>query len=248
MKSPPIVMQAFSLAGGERPLVEESDFAPEHGSSSVIIGPTGIGKSVFLKAIAGLLPTRPFRLGGCLRIHGIDAYVGGRKTAMRNWSRIMTRGLVFIPAESAQAMNPALTLEQNLRLLAPESRPVIERRLKDHFGLAFGSFARLYPDEVSGGELQRITLMILLSRRGDLVLLDEPTVNLDRNLRWHLISFLNKEILPSRDKTVLMASHDLDFIRALRLDDAYSLENAHLQHLAGVPPANGFQKPGVKKS
>ena len=67
------------------------------------------------------------------------------------------------------------------------------------------------------GNAMVITLMILLSRQGDLVLLDEPTVNLDRNLRRRFIDFLNAEILPSRDNTVLMASHDLDFIQALRL-------------------------------
>ena len=248
MKAAPISLNGFSIFLGERPLVREIDFAPAYGSSSVVIGQTGVGKSVFLKTIAGLLPARTFRLEGSMRVQGIDAYVNGRKTRHAHWSKIMNRGLVFVPAESAQAMNPALTLEQNLRLLAPDSRPLIERRLKDHFKLAFGSFARLYPDEVSGGELQRITLMILLSRQGDLVLLDEPTVNLDRNLRWHFISFLNKEILPARDKTVLMASHDLDFIQALRLDDAYSLEGAHLQHLASIPRANGFQKPEAKKS
>jgi peptide/nickel transport system ATP-binding protein len=248
VKAPPIVMQAFSLAVGERALVEESDFAPPHGSSAVIIGPTGIGKSVFLKAIAGLLPTRPFRLGGCLRVNGIDAYVGGRKTSLRNWSRIMTRGLVFVPAESAQAMNPALTLEQNLRLLAPESRADIARRLKTYFGLEFAGFARLYPDEVSGGELQRITLMILLSRRGELVLLDEPTVNLDRNLRKRFTDFLNEEILSDPDKTVVMASHDLDFIQALRFDQAYTLESARLKRLKEIPRSGGFEKPPAKRS
>ena len=248
MKAAPIALSGFSIFLGERPLVKESSFAPAPGSSSVVIGPTGVGKSVLLKTIAGLLPTRTFRLGGSMRVQGIDAYVNGRKTGHAHWSNIMSRGLVFVPAESAQAMNPALTLEQNLRLLAPDARPVIERRLKGHFGLDFASFARLYPDEVSGGELQRITLMVLLSRQGDLVLLDEPTVNLDRNLRWRFISFLNKEILPAREKTVLMASHDLDFIRALRLDDVYSLENASLQRLDGIPSANGFQKPEAKKS
>ncbi len=248
MKTAPITLSGFSIFLGDRPLVKESSFAPAPGSSSVVIGPTGVGKSVLLKTIAGLLPTRTFRLGGSMRVQGIDAYLNGRKTGHAHWSNIMNRGLVFVPAESAQAMNPALTLEQNLKLLAPDARPVIERRLKGHFGLDFASFARLYPDEVSGGELQRITLMVLLSRQGDLVLLDEPTVNLDRNLRWRFISFLNKEILPARDKTVLMASHDLDFIRALRLDDVYSLENASLQRLDGIPSANGFQKPEAKKS
>ncbi len=153
-----------------------------------------------------------------MRVHGLDAYTDGRKSRHGIWARIMSRGLVFVPAESAQAMNPSLTLEHNRRLLAPEERATIERRLETYFGLDFGAFARLYPDEVSGGELQRITLMILLSRRGDLVLLDEPTVNLDRNLRRRFIEFLNSEILPARDKTVLMASHDLDFIHSLKLE------------------------------
>ncbi len=248
MKAPPVLLKDFSISLGERPLVKGIEFAPAAGSSSVVIGPTGVGKSVFLKTIAGLLPARTFRLGGTMQVQGIDAYLNGKKTSHRHWMEIMTRGLVFVPAESAQAMNPALTLEQNLKLLAPDSRQAIERRLREHFGLEFASFARLYPDEVSGGELQRITLMILLSRRGDLVMLDEPTVNLDRNLRKRFIDFLNKEILPARDKTVLMASHDLDFIQALVLSDAYLLEDARLTRLAALPRSNGFQKPAAKKS
>jgi ABC-type multidrug transport system ATPase subunit len=243
-----VSLQGFSIYLGERPLVREIDFAPANGSSSVIIGPTGVGKSVLLKSIAGLLPARTFRIGGSMRVQGIDAYLEGCKTGHRRWSEIMDRGLVFVPAESAQAMNPALTLEQNRRLLAPDSCALIERRLQEYFGLDFDHFARLYPDEVSGGELQRITLMILLSRQRDLVLLDEPTVNLDRNLRRRFIDFLNAELLPSRDNTVLMASHDLDFIQALRLDEAYKLENACIRHLAGIPRANGFQKPQARRS
>jgi ABC-type multidrug transport system ATPase subunit len=117
-----------------------------------------------------------------------------------------------------------------------------------YFGLAFDAFARLYPDEVSGGELQRITLMILLSRRGDLVLLDEPPVNLDRNLRKRFSDFLNEEILSDKGKTVIMASHDLDFIQSLRLDEAYIRENSSLVRLEAIPRTEGFAKPEAKKA
>ena len=248
MKAAPLSLNGFSITLGDRCLLDKGDFSPEAGSSSVIIGSTGVGKSVLLRAIAGFIPLHVFRLGGDMMIHGTEAYANGKKTGHGTWSKIMASGLVFIPAESAQAMNPALTLEQNLGLLAPESRPVIVRRLKDYFGLDFDAFARLYPDEVSGGELQRITLMILLSREGDLVLLDEPTVNLDRNLRKRFIEFLNNEILPDAQKTVLMASHDLDFVQALRLDHAYGLENSKLVKLDGIPRTEGFEKPAPKES
>jgi peptide/nickel transport system ATP-binding protein len=242
MKEAPLLLDNFSIAISRRSLIEGSHFAPPCGSSTVIVGPTGVGKSVLLRAIAGLLPLGTFTLGGSMRLHGLAAYTKGRKNRHGAWMRIMSRGLVFVPAETAQAMNPSLTLEHNRRLLAPEARGTIQRRLKEFFGMDFGGFARLYPDEVSGGELQRITLMILLSRPGELVLLDEPTVNLDRMLRRRFIDFLNAEILGNADKTVLIASHDLDFIQSLKIDDAYSLDAARLVHLDGVPRTNGFKK------
>jgi peptide/nickel transport system ATP-binding protein len=248
MKGSPIALEGFSIRLGPRLLADSIDLAPETGSSSVIIGPTGVGKSVLLKALAGLLPASPFKLSGSVSIHGLRAYKDGKKTKDRAWRKIRDGGLVFIPAESAQAMNPALTLEHNLKLLAPEARSEIERRLKAYFDLDFPAFARLYPDEVSGGELQRVTLMILLSRPGELVMLDEPTVNLDRNLRKRFVDFLNDEILSDRKKTVLMASHDLDFIRSLRLDASYALEGGKISRLGAVPVSSGFEMREAKKS
>lgn len=248
MTPKPLSLEGFSIRLGQRTLLDTVSFEPEPGSSCVIIGKTGVGKSVLLRAVAGFLPPRTFGLDGSMSIHGLAAYRGGRKTGQGTWLDIMGKGLVFVPAESAQAMNPALTLEHNRKLLAPESRDEVVRRLKQYFKLDFDAFARLYPDEVSGGELQRITLMILLSRTGNLVLLDEPTVNLDRNLRVRFSEFLNTEILPDRQKTVLMASHDLDFIHSLKLDKAYALENAKLKELPSVPHAEGFEKPAAART
>jgi len=242
MTQRPLTLKGFSIRLGDRTLLDAADFEPDAGSSIVIIGMTGVGKSVLLRAVAGFLPPGVFGLDGSMLIHGLSAYEGGKKTTQETWAQIMARGLVFVPAESAQAMNPALTLEHNRRLLAPDSRDEVTRRLKSYFNLDFDAFARLYPDEVSGGELQRITLMILLSRKGNLVLLDEPTVNLDRNLRARFADFLNKEILPDRTKTVLMASHDLDFIQSLKLDQAYALDGGRLNALPSIPRAEGFEK------
>jgi ABC-type multidrug transport system ATPase subunit len=248
MSASPIVLKGFSISLGERELAKSIDFAPPAGTSNVIIGPTGVGKSVLLKAIGGVLAASPFKLSGSVTIHGYEAYVNGKKSNNESWRRIRTQGLVFVPAESTQAMNPALTLEHNLKLLAPASRALIEKRLKDYFSIDFQAFARLYPDEVSGGELQRITLMILLSRPGELVMLDEPTVNLDRNLRKRFVEFLNNEILSDKTKTIVMASHDLDFLHALHLDQAYGLHGGKLEKLDAVPVSEGFEKQAAIKA
>lgn len=243
----PVSLHNFSIHLGARMTLKDCNFSVEAGSSTVIMGPTGTGKSVFLKSIAGILSTQVFTFEGEMKVNGFPAYSDGRKLDFDSWSQIEQSGLMFVPAETAQVMNPALTLDQNLALLAPGRKSVIEQRLKEYFALDFGAFARLYPDEVSGGEMQRITLMILLSRSGNLILLDEPTVNLDRNLRKHFVEFLNKEILSAKDKTFLMVSHDLDFIKKLTLDQAFMLKDGSIERLDNLPEMEGYEKPEAKK-
>jgi len=258
MKSSPILMQKFTVhlkdrraskerREGDRLLFDIDRFEPKGGTSTVITGTTGSGKSVLLRTLAGLL-SGPFSVTGSLRLHGQDAYVDGRKTDLSTWRQILKTGITFVPAETAQAMNPALSLEQNLKLICPDDRPTVERRLKEFFGLDFAKFAKQYPDEVSGGELQRVTLMILLSRPAELVLLDEPTVNLDRQLRKRFIEFLNKEILGPRKNTVLMASHDLDFVRALDLDTILRLEGHKLLTIDKLPENAVREREAEEKS
>lgn len=243
----PIVLEDFCIHLNERITLKKSNFEIEAGTSTVIMGPTGTGKSVFLKSVAGILPTNIFKFEGSMKINGIEGYKDGKKLDFEQWAKIEQSGLMFIPAETAQVMNPALTLDQNLALLAPGCRPEIVRRLAEFFTLDFEAFARLYPDEVSGGEMQRITLMILLSRKGNLILLDEPTVNLDRNLRKNFVEFLNKEILCDKEKTFLMVSHDLDFIKRLTLTQAFILKEGDITKLETLPEMEGYEKPEAKK-
>ena len=233
-KADPILLENFVVHLKDRLLFDIDRFRPVPGTSTVITGTTGSGKSVLLRALTGLL-SGPFTVKGAMKLHGLDAYVAGRKTDLDTWRQILGVGITFVPAETAQAMNPSLSLVQNLKLICPDARPLVERRLKEYFNLDFTKFAKQYPDEVSGGELQRITLMILLSRPADLVYLDEPTVNLDRQLRKRFIEFLNQEILGKHGKTVLMASHDLDFVRALNLDTILRLEGQKLLTVDKLP-------------
>ncbi len=243
----PISLDKFCIHLGDRITLKPTTLDIESGSSTVIMGPTGTGKSVFLKSIAGILPTHIFKFDGALKVNGNPGYFNGKKLDFFEWTKIEQSGLMFIPAETAQVMNPALTLDQNLSLLAPGCRPNVVRRLKEFFTLDFEKFARLYPDEVSGGEMQRITLMILLSRQGNLILLDEPTVNLDRNLRKNFVEFLNKEILCDKSKTFLMVSHDLDFIKRLNLTQVFILKEGDLVKLEQLPEMEGYEKPEAKK-
>ncbi|MFA6507675.1 MAG: ATP-binding cassette domain-containing protein [Treponemataceae bacterium] len=242
-KSDPIKLTNFSVRLGSRLLFDIDEFAPVNGSSTVIIGATGSGKSVLLKAISGLLPTDAFSVKGNMELHGFPAYIDGKKAGFNTWKKIRRAGITFVPAETAQAVNPALSIEQNLNVIAPEARELVESRLNTYFSLDFKKYASKYPDEVSGGELQRITLIILLSHKSDVLFLDEPTVNLDRQLRKRFVEFLNAEILGKDGRTILMVSHDLDFVRSLNMDNIIALENSGLKPMGKLPETEGMAKP-----
>jgi peptide/nickel transport system ATP-binding protein len=241
-KRPPLRLTNFSVRLGERLLFDIDSFVPEAGSSTVIIGATGSGKSVLLKSISGLLPPDTFTVKGDIEFHGFKAYSAGRKAGFNEWKKIRRAGITFVPAETAQAVNPALSLEQNLNILAPEAEEIVAERLKTYFSLDFKDYAAKYPDEVSGGELQRITLIFLLSHESDVVFLDEPTVNLDRQLRKRFAEFLNSEILGKGGKTVLMVSHDLDFVGSLNMDHIIALEGSRLVPMDALPVTEGLEK------
>ena len=219
----------FSVALGERYLLKTTNLKFEKGSSNIIVGQTGSGKSVLLKTIAGVLPLNTFKYFGDLKINNFQAYNNGKKAKRKIWHSIEKSGLSFIPAETAQVMNPSLTLEQNLSVIAPNSKELISDELLKYFSMDFKNFARNYPDELSGGQMQRITLMILLNRPSSIILLDEPTVNLDRDLRSQFAIFLNEEILDDTSKTLIMVSHDLDFISKLNYSYLYELRDGVIE-------------------
>jgi ABC-type glutathione transport system ATPase component len=134
MNASPVLVNNFTVHLKDRLLFDIDRFQPAAGTSTVITGTTGSGKSVFLKTLAGLL-YGPFAMAGGMKLHGIDAYVGGKKTSLETWRSIFHAGLTFVPAETAQAMNPALSLEQNLKIICPEAPELVERRLKEFFTL-----------------------------------------------------------------------------------------------------------------
>lgn len=244
----PVEINNFAIhLGKNRITLKPTSLNIEAGSSTVIIGQTGMGKSVFLKSIAGILPSNVFSYEGNVKINGIDAYKDGKKCSLKSWKEIQNSGLMFVPAETALSLNAGLTIEQNLKLLAPGCKDLIVKRLKEYFDLDYEAYKKIYPDECSGGQLQRLTLMILLSRPGNLVLIDEPTVNLDRQLRVKFVDFLNKEILSDKTKTFIMVSHDIDFIRRLNLTHAYRLNEGELIKLDEVPQLDGYQRPEFEK-
>ena len=173
------------------------------GQFSILTGPSGSGKSTLLNLISGIeTPT-----SGKIIVDGIEL------TALSEKRRTLFRrhkvGMVF------QSFNliPTLSVSENLMLpldLTGVSRKEAKLRVietLDRVGLADRSNS--FPEQLSGGEQQRVAITRALVHDPTLVLADEPTGNLDSD-NAHQIMGIFKNLVKNEGKTLIVVTHRSD--------------------------------------
>lgn len=189
--------------GGDEPLtvLQDLDLTVEEGEILAIVGESGTGKSTLLHLLGAL--DRP--TGGTVRFAGADLFTKSDEelAAFRNRSI----GFVFqfhhlLPEFTAleNVAMPALIQHRSLDDVTPRARELL-----DLLGLADRADHR--PRTLSGGEKQRVAIARALMNEPALVLMDEPTGNLDARTAeplHHEIRRLSREM----DHTFVLASHD----------------------------------------
>lgn len=177
------------------------------GSFHFLTGPSGSGKTTFLRMCYGdLHPAR-----GSVRFRGRDLSGLDRDGTAR-----LRRNIGIVPQDCTfldhlpVADNVALPLA-----VAGEDIAAAQGNLTDLLGwVGLGDRAAAQPPELSGGERQRAALARALILSPDLVVADEPTGNVDRDMSEHMLRLLVD--LNEMGKTVLIATHDLALIRAAK--------------------------------
>jgi len=194
---------------GPRLVVRDVSFAAERGELLALMGASGSGKTTVLRALAGLDPIS----GGAITIDGVTMRAGGRPRGalLRELHRRV--GMVFqfhhLFAHMTALDNVALAPVhvQGQSHAHAQSRA---RALLASLGVAHRADAR--PHELSGGEAQRVAIARALAMEPPLLLMDEPTASLDPARRDDLAATLTT--LASEGRTIVVASHDGDFIKA----------------------------------
>jgi ABC-type lipoprotein export system ATPase subunit len=175
------------------------------GELVALAGRSGSGKTTLIRIAAGLL--RPTR--GTVRWNGQNLSACSEDELAR--MRGTQLGLVF----QGGALIDSLTAAENVALAGVASGvrrdgQNLAERLLDRVGVR--DRARNFPSQLSGGEQQRVALARALYGHPRLLLVDEPTANLDRATANDLIALLR--IVAEADRGLLVASHDPHLLAA----------------------------------
>jgi len=189
---------------GMQKLRVAAEFAP--GSITRISGPSGVGKTTFLKIIAGFI--KPDK--GVIVVDGIpwvDTASGVFITPQKRMA-----GFVF----QDYALFPNMTVRQHLEYATRDqawiNRLLILGKLE--------TFARHKPSHLSGGQQQRLAILRALANKPRRLLMDEPFSALDQDMRAELIAEL-KLLFQELGTTVLIVSHYPEELEPLSGQDLF---------------------------
>src|SRR5436190_3383366 len=195
------VSKKYQMAAEEVHALRESTWEVKKGEAVAIMGPSGCGKTTLLNLLGGV--DRPTT--GKILIEAQDLTAMNERALEQH--RLLRVGFVF------QFFNliPSITAIENLELpmvMAGVDEAECQARAKALLALVgLEAKGQKRPEELSGGEQQRVAVALALANDPALILADEPTGNLD-STNAAVIANLLKSLSVEHGKTVIMVSHD----------------------------------------
>ncbi|MFC9595374.1 ABC transporter ATP-binding protein [Streptomyces sp. NPDC056944] len=236
----------FRLRGGRTvAAVSDADFDLAAGECLALVGESGCGKSVLASALLGLLPGNAETSGTALLAGpeggaGTDLLAADEKTLART---VRGRRVGLVPQSPAAHLTPVRTvrahLEETVRALtgtARRARRQAAETAAERAAFPAGHLDR-HPHELSGGLAQRAATALALIGDARLLLADEPTTGLDRDLVDRTVDELRRHA--DEGRALLLITHDL--AAAARIADRVAVMYAG--RIVEVAPAHRFFGP-----
>ena len=178
----------------------------KRGEFVYLIGPSGAGKSTFIKLIyREETPTQ-----GLVKVGNKDI------TRIKNKHIPLLRRDVGVVFQDFKLL-PRLTVYENVAyaMKVIEKKPrEIKRRVTDVLDLVgLSDKAKMFPDEISGGEIQRVSIARAIANTPNILIADEPTGNLDPETAEGIMAIL--EEVNAKGTPVIMTTHNNDIVNQL---------------------------------
>lgn len=209
---PLLTVRGLSRRHGERLLFDIDELRFEAASAYVLTGANGVGKSTLLRALAGLE-----------RVDARQAELDGKPVALHPYPQALRQAIVYVHQHPIMfSTSVAHNIAYGL-LARGEPKARVAQLVEEAMAWAGVAYlADTDPARLSGGEKQRVALARARVLQPRLLLLDEPTANLDGAAREQVIALI--PTLLEQGSTVVMACHDRDLIglpgvRRLKLRD-----------------------------
>ncbi len=200
----------LTLHYGGSQILHGIDFAAKAGEITCIMGPNGVGKTSFLKALAGTHP----RSGGTVTLNGATLPVCRPQDMAR-------RGLSIVP--QGRMIFPLLTVRENLETafaVLPKSDHVIPDEIYTLFPI-LKDFLHRRGGDLSGGQQQQLAIARALIMRPKVMLLDEPTEGIQPSVIQqigHVLTYLKSK----GDMAIILVEQYFEFAYGLA-DQVYVL-------------------------
>lgn len=197
-----LVVQGVSVRAGQF-LLRPVSCVASPSQITAVVGPNGSGKSTLLKAISGIL--RP--VTGEARLDGQNIQAMPPRLRARQIAMVSQESTLHFPMSVLEycllARHPFL---DGLQLASKEDLEIVRGALEVTHAT---EFERRWMNELSGGERQRVILARALAQTPRLLLLDEPTLNLDVAFQMELLDLVER-LAREREMAVLMVTHELN--------------------------------------
>jgi len=203
-----IEVQGLTKSFGSSRIFEDISLSLPEGEVSVLLGPSGTGKTVFLKSLIGLL--RPER--GSIIVDGTDI----AKCSAKELYHIRTLfGVMFQDGALFGSMtlfdNTAFPLREHTKKKEGEIRDIAMEKLQM---VGLGGDEKKFPGEISGGMRKRASLARALVLDPQIILCDEPDSGLDP-VRTAYLSQLLIDINAQIDATIFIVTHNINIARTV---------------------------------
>jgi zinc transport system ATP-binding protein len=200
VEHPAIEIDGVTFSYGAAPVLEQVSLTVQGGEFLGLVGPNAGGKSTLLKLILGLLKPQ-----------------AGRIKVLGRLPRQARKAIGYVPQYPAFARDFPITVEQAVIMgrlgigsrlggYGPRDRTAVWRALVE---VEAENLARAQIGRISGGQLQRVLLARALAAEPEVLILDEPTANIDQRVEDDIFDLL-KEL--NERMTIIVVSHDIAFV------------------------------------